>query len=609
MSDIIHVLPDRVANQIAAGEVIQRPASAIKELVENAVDAGATSVKVIVKDAGKTLLQVIDNGCGMSKSDAEKCLMRHATSKIQKTEDLFNIRTMGFRGEALASIAAIAHVEVKTKRQEDDLGTQINIEGSDIVSNEPCGCNDGTSIAVKNLFYNVPARRNFLKSDPVEMKHVIDEFQRVALAYPNIAFSLFNNENEVFHLTKGSFRQRIVGVFGRNYNQRLVPVEEDASVVSIVGFVSKPEFARKTRGEQFFFVNKRYIKNGYLHHAIQNAFQDLIARENIPSYFIFLELDPKTIDINIHPTKTEVKFENDRTIYAILMAAVKKALGAHNIAPMLDFERETGFEIPPMQQGQPINIPEVQVDPTYNPFNQPSIWTDKPGPGKPSTENWEELYKPESEVASQNVESDLNQPQLELDENDHGSQKRHPVQIHRRYIISQIKSGLIIVDQQNASERTLYERYLRALQNSKAAVQKTMFSKTITMNPADFELAREMKGELGALGFEIREFGKNTMVIEGVPADSADEDAEALLERMLELYKDNVIDLKLDRQDNLARSLAKSLCVKAGRVLKEEEMAVMIDELFACSMPYYTPNGNPTITTLSNEELNAKFGK
>jgi len=609
MPDIIHVLSDRVANQIAAGEVIQRPASAIKELVENAVDAGASSVKVIVKDAGKTLLQVIDNGCGMSKSDAEKCLMRHATSKIKKTEDLFNIRTMGFRGEALASIAAIAHIEIKSKRQEDDLGTQINIEGSDIVNNEPCGCNDGTSIAVKNLFYNVPARRNFLKSDPVEMKHIIEEFQRVALAYPNIAFSLFNNDNEVFHLTKGSFRQRIVGVFGRNYNQKLVPVEENASVVSISGFVSKPEFARKTRGEQFFFVNKRFIKNGYLHHAIQNAFQDLITRENIPSYFIFLELDPKTIDINIHPTKTEVKFENDRTIYAILMAAVKKALGSHNIAPMLDFERETGFEIPPLQKGQSINIPEVQVDPTYNPFNQLATWTDQSGSGKPSSANWEELYKSEGEVARQNVESDLNQTQLTLDENDQGIQKRHPIQIHRRYIISQIKSGLIIIDQQNASERTLYERYLRALKNSKAAVQKTMFAKTITMNPADFELAKEMKGELGALGFEIREFGKNTMVIEGVPADSTDEDSESLLERMLELYKDNVIDLKLDRQDNLARSLAKSLCVKAGRVLKEEEMSVMIDELFACSMPYYTANGNPTITTLSNTELNAKFGK
>jgi DNA mismatch repair protein MutL len=610
MPDIIHVLPERVANQIAAGEVIQRPASAIKELLENAVDAGATSVKVIVKDAGKTLLHVIDNGCGMSKSDAETCLMRHATSKIQKTEDLFNIRTMGFRGEALASIAAIAHVEIKTKRQEDDLGTQINIEGSDIVSNEPCGCNDGTSIAVKNLFYNVPARRNFLKSDPVETKHIIDEFQRVALAYPNIAFSLFNNDNEVFHLTKGSLRQRVVGVFGRNYNQKLVPVEEDASVVNISGFVSKPEFARKTRGEQFFFVNKRFIKNGYLHHAIQNAFQYLISKENIPSYFIFLELNPKTIDINIHPTKTEVKFENDRTIYAILMAAVKKALGEHNIAPMLDFERETGFEIPPLGKGEVISMPEVKVDPTYNPFNQGATWTDTSSQSKPSVENWEELYRPGGAVARQNLESDVNQSQLELDENDdQRGQARRPIQIHRRFIICQIKSGLIIIDQQNASERTLYERYLLALKSSKAAVQKSLFSKTIAMNPGDFELVKEMKDELNTLGFEIREFGKNTVVIEGVPADSVEKDAEVLLERILEMYKDNVIDLKLERQDNLARSMAKSLCVKAGRVLQEEEMTVMIDELFACSMPYYTPNGNPTITTLTNEELNAKFGK
>jgi DNA mismatch repair protein MutL len=386
-------------------------------------------------------------------------------------------------------------------------------------------------------------------------------------------------------------------------------VEENASVVSISGFVSKPEFARKTRGEQFFYVNKRFIKNGYLHHAIQNAFQDLISRENIPSYFIFLELDPKTIDINIHPTKTEVKFENDRTIYAILMAAVKKALGAHNIAPMLDFERETGFEIPPLGKGEGINIPEVNVDPTYNPFNQSPTWTNKSGHPKPSAENWEELYESGGEVVRQNLESDLNQSQLELDDSEQGAQKRKPIQIHRRYIISQIKSGLIIIDQQNASERMLYERYLHALNSSKAAVQKSLFSKTITMNPADFEIVREMKNELNALGFEIREFGKNTVVIEGVPADSPDEDAETLLERLLEMYKDNVIDLKLEKQDNLARSLAKSLCIKAGRVLKEEEMSAMIDELFACSMPYYTPNGNPTITTLTNEDLNVKFGK
>jgi len=611
MPDIVHILPDQVANQIAAGEVIQRPASAIKELVENAVDAGATSVKVIVKDAGKTLLQVIDNGCGMSRADAKRCLERHATSKIHKTEDLFNIRTMGFRGEALASIAAIAHVEIKTKRKEDDLGTQVNIEGGEIVGEEPCGCSDGTSIAVKNLFYNVPARRNFLKSDPVEIKHIIDEFQRVALAYPSIAFSLFNNDNEVFHLTKSTFRQRIVGIFGRNYNQKLVPVEENTQIVGISGFVTKPEFSRKTRGEQFFFVNKRFIKNGYLHHAVQNAFQDLIARENIPAYFIFLELDPKTIDINIHPTKTEVKFENDRTIYAILLAAVKKALGEHNIAPMLDFEREPSFDVPPLGKGESVSMPEVKIDSSYNPFEGGSGWPGVNTMVKPSTENWEELYKPAAALDNQKVESEVNQSEMEFEAESeaHAVQARKPIQIHRRFIISQIKSGLIIIDQQNASERILYEKNLNALKDSKTAVQKSLFSKTVELSAGDFELVSGMKDELNALGFDLREFGKNTVVIEGVPSDSMDVDPESLLERILELYKDNITDLKVEKLDNLARSLARSVCIKAGRELEEKEMTALIDELFACSMPYYTANGNPTVTTLSIQELNARFGK
>ncbi len=321
MSDIIKILSEKVANQIAAGEVIQRPSSAIKELMENAVDAGSTYIQVIVKDVGKTLIQIIDNGCGMSEKDAGICIERHATSKINKTDDLFNIRTMGFRGEALASIAAIAHVEIKSKRKEDDLGTLVCIEGSRIIDKEPCGCGDGTSVAIKNLFYNVPARRNFLKSNPVELRHVIDEFQRIALAYPQIKFKLVSNENELFQLKEGTLRQRIVAVFGRNYNQKLVPVEEETSLVKISGFIGKPEYAKKTGGEQFFFVNKRFVKNGYLHHAVQNAFQDLIQRDCHPSYFLFLESDPNTIDINIHPTKTEIKFENDRSIYAMLHAA------------------------------------------------------------------------------------------------------------------------------------------------------------------------------------------------------------------------------------------------------------------------------------------------
>ena len=358
-------------------------------------------------------------------------------------------------------------------------------------------------------------------------------------------------------------------------------------------------------------MNKRFIKNGYLHHAIQNAFQDLILRENIPSYFVFLELDPKSIDINIHPTKTEVKFENDRTIYAILLAVVKKSLGEHNIAPLLDFEREPSFDIPPLGKGEVISMPKVLVDKNYNPFDQDAQWPGGQSITKPSVENWEELYKPAAEVTALNTDAKLNQEQLEIetDADDEARQLRRPVQIHRRFIISQIKSGLIIIDQQNASERILYERYLAALKNSKSAVQKTLFSKTIELSPGDFELVMEMQEELNALGFEIRAMGKNTVVVEGVPSDSINVDSEALLEQILEMYKNNIVDLKLDKQDNLARSLARSLSIKSGRVLEEEEMAAMIDELFACNMPYYTSNGNPTITTLTIDELNGKFGK
>lgn len=601
MSDIINILSEKVANQIAAGEVIQRPSSAIKELLENAVDAGSTYIQVIVKDVGKTLLQIIDNGCGMSANDANICIERHATSKIQKTDDLFNIRTMGFRGEALASIAAIAHVAIKTKRKEDDLGTLINIEGSKINEKEPCGCSDGTSVAVKNLFYNVPARRNFLKSNPVEMRHVIDEFQRIALAYPHIKFSLISNDAELFQLKEGTLRQRIVAVFGRNYNQRLVPVAEETSLVKISGFIGKPEYAKKTRGEQFFFVNKRFIKNGYLHHAVQNAFQDLIHNDCQPSYFLFLDSDPKSIDINIHPTKTEIKFENDRSIYAMLHAAIKQSLGKYNIAPMLDFDKETSFDIPPLSPGDSIKIPDVKLDTTYNPFdvNQSSSPLNKGMPTEKNKVNWQDLYKPEK-VTQKMPEPDVLITTVE---------DKKPSQLHNRFIISQIKSGIIVIDQHNASERILYEKYLSSLEKNNQSIQKQLFSKTIEMTPSDFELIMEMQDEITSLGFDVREFGKNTLVLEGVPSDASMEEAEELLEKVLEQFKLNISDIRVEKRDNLARSLAKSLSIKPGVALEKKEMTVLIDELFACDMPYYSPNGYPTITTMSIEDLNKKFGR
>ena len=618
MKDIIHVLPDSVANQIAAGEVIQRPASAVKELLENAIDAGSSEIKVIIKDAGKTVIQVIDNGCGMSATDARMCLERHATSKIRKANDLFEIRTMGFRGEAMASISAISHMELKSKRINDEVGTVITIEGSEVKSQEVSDCSDGTSVAIKNLFFNVPARRNFLKSDTVETRHIIDEFQKIAIANPGIKMLLYSNDNEVFHLKEGPLRQRLVGIFGKKYNQRLVPVEENASIVNIKGFIGKPEFAKKTRGEQFFFVNNRYIKNGYLHHAIQNAFQELIQSDSHPTYFIFLELDPKVIDINIHPTKSEIKFENDRMIYAILLSAVKQSLGKYNIAPVIDFNRENSFDIPPLSPGESVKAPSIRVDTSYDPFRHESF--DKRELS--NKKNWQDIFPPEVENPQvvMNLHADKSS-ELAGDENDMESvalQKQldssamrigQPAtyQLHNSYIISQTKSGMIIIDQQNASERINYEKYLAVFESSSGSTQQQLFSETVTLSLSDFEIYKEIESDIQALGFDVRVFGKNTVAIEGIPADIKSEDAEILIQKVLEQYKNNVSDLKIDKRDNLARSLAVNTAIKRGTSLKNEEMSALIDQLFACSMPYYNADGQPTLTTLSLQELNLKF--
>jgi len=592
MPDIISILPDSVANQIAAGEVIQRPASAVKELLENAVDAGSTSIKVIVKDAGKTLIQVIDNGCGMSETDARMCLERHATSKITKAGDLFNIQTMGFRGEAIASIAAIAQVELG-----EELGTKIHVEGSDVKSQEPCTCPDGTSIAVKNLFYNVPARRNFLKSNPVETRHIIDEFHRIAIAQPQIALSLHHDNNEMLHLETGTMRQRIVGIFGTNYNQRLVPVEEKTSILKLTGFVGKPEFAKKTRGEQFFFVNKRFIKNAYLHHAVQNAFKELLSKESYPSYFLFLDMDPKTIDINIHPTKTEIKFENDRAIYAILHSSVKQALGKYNIAPALDFEQETSFNIPPHKTGTEIKAPTIKVNPEYNPFKTETLSPRD----KSNKANWEKLYQEPKGEATQHVIL------TEGDKDTFEVNKNTIFQLQNRYIVTSTQSGLMIIDQQNAHERILYERFTEALEKNKGISQQELFPQTVEFSPGDFQLVKELEKEIRTLGFDIREFGKNNYVIHGAPSDAPEGNTKALLENIIEQYKQNASELKLEKRDNLARSLAKNTAIKAGKILGQEEMSSLIDELLACKMPYYSPNGSPTITMLTLKELEKKF--
>lgn len=612
MPDIIHLLPDSVANQIAAGEVVQRPASAVKELMENALDAGGSKIKLIVKDAGKTLIQVIDNGCGMSETDARMSFERHATSKIQKAADLFAIRTMGFRGEALASIAAIAQVELKTKRIGDDVGVQIDIEGSEIKRQETVSCSEGTSISVKNLFFNVPARRNFLKTDSVELRHIIDEFHRVSIPNPEIAFSFHHNNTEIFHLEAGSLKQRLMGIFGNSYNTRLVPVEENTGIVKIKGFVIKPDFAKKTRGEQFFFLNKRFIKNGYLHHAVQSAFEQLLPADSFASYFLMLDVDPKSIDINIHPTKTEVKFEDEKAIYAFLRSAVKKSLGQFNISPSLDFDQEAHLYNMPLKPVDGIyKQPTIKVDQNYNPFK-----TEKP----PVTErelsnktNWEKLYSRhvDNQLEFEIKKEEETQQTINADwDNDlHESNKKSTYQLHNKYILTHIKTGFMVIDQQGAHERILYERILEGFEKNKSATQQELFPKTIELNTPDFELVKELQSEIQSMGFDISEFGKNTFIIHGVPADTSAYDSVKLLEGLLENYKQNLLELKSDKRENLARSMARNTAIKSGRALTQEEMQNIIDELFACKMPYSTPSGKPTITTFSSDDLDKRFKK
>ena len=599
-------MPDSVANQIAAGEVVQRPASAVKELVENAIDAGADTIQLILKDAGKPLIQVIDNGCGMSMTDARMSFERHATSKILKAEDLFAIRTMGFRGEAMASIAAISQVELKSRRHEDELGTCIHIEGSEVISQQACSANTGTSISVKNLFYNTPARRNFLKSNPVEMRHIIDEFQRIALANPSVFFTLHHDGQEVYHLAASNLKQRIIHLFGSGYNQRLVPVEEDTSIIKLRGFVGKPEFARKTRGEQFFFVNNRFIRDAYLNHAVLTAFEELLPDESYPLYVLFIEIDPAKIDINVHPTKTEIKYQDEKSIYAIIRSAVKRSLGRYNITPSLDFDQENSIEhlvtLKPLEQ---IVQPTISFNPDFNPFTPETRKAEREIPFLRNTgeyqraaipQNWDTLY----EISKKETVT-----QQEISK----SSERQLFQIHHRFILSQIKSGFMLISQQAAHERILYERFLAQLENHSGVSQQSLFPQSVTLQGNDFELLKELLPDIRALGFDIREFGKNTVVVEGIPADLSNVSEDALLEHLLEGFKNNQAILKLDKRDNLARALARNAAIKSGTRLSLEEMNLLIDQLFACQMPNLALNGKPIITTFTLNELAERFEK
>ncbi|WP_114781645.1 DNA mismatch repair endonuclease MutL [Botryobacter ruber] len=614
MPDIIHLLPDYLANQIAAGEVVQRPASVVKELLENAIDAKATSIQLIVKEAGKQLVQVVDNGTGMSETDARMCLERHATSKISSTEDLFRIRTMGFRGEAMASIAAVAQVELKTKPHGAEAGTRLLVEGSALVTQEPVVTPEGTSIAVKNLFYNVPARRNFLKTNAVEMRHILDEFQRVALAYPEVAMSLYHNEVEVFNLPAAKLSQRIIGLFGNNYKEQMAYCEEETSFLNVRGYIGKPEFARKTRGEQFFFVNNRFIKSGYLNHAVMTAFEGLLPKDSHPFYVLFLDIEPEKIDINVHPTKTEIKFEDEKTVYAIVHAAVKKSLGLHNIAPSLDFEGDVNFA--PLQP--------IRVQGGQNEFEQESRGNggsssaNFPGfnppasPKRLKSEGWEQLYdvtrnQPAPQESKITSSSGMNLLDDAFAETPAATNKA--LQIHQKYLLVQVKSGVMIIDQQAAQERILYEKYISSLQKKTGMSQALLFPQTVDLSPADAVLLKELAGEFKDMGFQFEDFGGNTIILNGLPADVQAANEKELLEELIEQYKNNAATLKLDRRENLARAMAKRLASKLQARMSDLEMNSLVDRLFACQVPNYTPGGQKTLVIMELGQLHELFLK
>ena len=611
--DIIRLLPDSIANQIAAGEVIQRPASAVKELMENAIDAGASHIKLVIKTAGKGLVQVIDNGCGMSETDARMSFEKHATSKIRAAEDLFNIRTMGFRGEALASIAAIAQVELKTKQTGEQLGTCIEIEGMKVLKQEPCQTPEGTSIAIKNLFFNVPARRNFLKSDTVELKNIIDEFQRIAMAHPKIAFQLFNNDNEMYHLKPGNLKQRIVSIFGDNYAGKIVPVEEKSYALHVYGFAGKPEFSKKTRGEQFIFVNNRYIKSAYLNHAVSLAYQQMMPKESFPFFVLFLDIDPIKIDINVHPAKHEIKFEDEKLVYTFVNLGIKHALGAHSVSPTIDFNQEDHLN----KAGGFDQTPRTWLEITQNTietkeakkFAPPSSFKPLSEREENNLKNWEKAFDTggNQQLAAEQQEETRHIQIAQHNEAEGIREAVPPHQVQRRFIISQIKSGFILIDQQAAHERIMYERYLKLLEKSKHETQRQLFPQSIELNAADAQILLQILPDINNLGFDVQEFGKNTFIIHGFPADIIQGDEKKMVEELIEQYKMNASVTRLTKRENLAKSLSQSSSIKAGKTLSVDEMKTLIDELFACENPYTAPNGKFTFISFSNDELEKRF--
>lgn len=609
MSDIIHLLPDSVANQIAAGEVIQRPASVLKELVENSIDAGADSIQIVIKDAGRTLIQITDNGKGMSDTDARMAFERHATSKIKNASDLFSLHTLGFRGEALASIAAVAQVELRTRREEDELGTLIEIAGSRVFKQESVQCAKGTTFLVKNLFFNVPARRRFLKSDNVEKNHLLNEFYRIALVYPDVEFSFFDGDNEVFHLQPSNIKIRIDSIFGKaskkKWEQQLLVIESNSTLISIRGYIGKPEFAQRS-ANQYFFVNGRYMRHPYFHKAVMMAYDRLLQPGDNPNYFIYFEVDPETVDINIHPTKTEIKFENEQAIWSIISAAVKEALGKFNVVPSIDFDQEGAVSIPTNNNSDLGNIkpPQTSFNPSYNPFNGTTY--------KRPTLDWEQLYEgfekqsekvqKSEELSFSSFESSTEQTAIYQEES-----KTVNFQLKNKYILTSVKSGMLVIDQQRAHIRILFDTFLKQMEQSPATSQQVMFPEELHLSPNDTLFFTQMLPDLTEVGFDVHPIGENIFQIKGIPAILGAVAVSDLLLSMLEKTRTIDINSVGDLHETIALSLAEVAALKSGQHLTQEEMTDLIDRLFACEHHNHTPDGKRIASIFTFEEIESRF--
>ncbi|HQQ95343.1 MAG TPA: DNA mismatch repair endonuclease MutL [Bacteroidia bacterium] len=600
----IALLPEHVANQIAAGEVVQRPASAVKELLENAIDAGATHIRLILKDAGKSLIQVIDNGKGMNPLDARMCFERHATSKISKTEDLFDLHTKGFRGEALASIAAVAQLELKTRQENSKLGQQILIEGGKMLTQSECQCPVGSSFTVKNLFFNVTARRNFLKSDTVELRHVLEEVERLAIPHNEVHFVVNSNGNEILNLPPGNLMQRLKSLLGSYIQKELVPIQESTSFVNVTGYVCLPTAATRSKREQYFFVNRRFVRNPFLNHAIYEAYKDLVPFQSHPKYFIFLELDPKDIDINIHPTKTEVKFTDDKTVYMLLLSSIKRALGKANAGPSLDFETELSLETTHRPAGSNVYAqPQISYNPAYNPFSNPQ--GSAQGLQSVNRQHWESMF----EGFRGEPQSAPNPEQAEMPGLRQESIDFKVFQLQLKYLVTVYNSQLMIIDQQRAHERIVYEHFMQAGTEHSLATQQLLFPEQMELSANDFQLVKSMLGEFRQLGFDLEVFGKNSILLNGSPSDIPESNVKQLLEGVLESFKLNTIDARLDKKENLCRAIAKNSSIKYGKALEQEEMKSLLKHLFACENPLYTASGKVVMMEIELNEIEKFFRK